>query len=78
MGPRQVGQAVSALAHAPNFETGLRAVVEAGGDAATNGAVAGGLLGARFGAQALPRRWVRPLRAAAACRSAAYELLARG
>jgi ADP-ribosylglycohydrolase len=67
--------AVSALAHAPDFETGLRSVLEAGGDADTTGAVVGGMLGARFGAQALPRRWVRPLRAAEACRNAAAELL---
>jgi ADP-ribosylglycohydrolase len=60
---------------APDFETGLRSVIEAGGDADTTGAVAGGMLGARFGVQALPRRWVRPLRAAEACRNAAAELL---
>ena len=45
------------LWRAPDFESGLRAVVEAGGDTDTNGAVAGALLGARFGLAAIPRRW---------------------
>ena len=42
---------------APDFEQGLRSVVEAGGDTDTNGAVVGALLGARFGAEAIPDRW---------------------
>ena len=45
------------LWHAPDFERGLRAVVEAGGDTDTNGAVAGAVLGARFGIDAIPQRW---------------------
>ena len=42
---------------APDFEHGLRAVVESGGDTDTNGAVAGAVLGARFGLDAIPQRW---------------------
>ena len=45
------------LWHAEDFEQGLCAVVEAGGDTDTNGAVAGAVLGARFGIDAIPRRW---------------------
>ncbi|MXW29763.1 MAG: hypothetical protein F4Z88_03140 [Chloroflexi bacterium] len=45
------------LWRAPDFEQGLRAVVEAGGDTDTNGAVAGAALGARFGIDAIPQRW---------------------
>ena len=45
------------LWRAPDFEHGLRAVVEAGGDTDTNGAVAGAVLGARFGIDAIPQRW---------------------
>ncbi len=45
------------LWRAPDFEQGLRAVVEAGGDTDTNGAVAGAVLGARFGIDAIPQRW---------------------
>ena len=42
---------------AADFEEGLIAVVNAGGDTDTNGAVAGAVLGARFGLEAIPRRW---------------------
>ena len=41
-----------------DFEPALRQVVEAGGDTDTNGAVAGAVLGARYGASAIPRRWL--------------------
>ena len=42
---------------AASFEQGLSAVIETGGDTDTNGAVAGALLGARFGIDAIPGRW---------------------
>ena len=45
------------LWRAQDFEHGLRAVIEAGGDTDTNGAVAGAVLGARFGIDAIPQRW---------------------
>ncbi len=48
---------LTSLWRAPDFEEGLRAVVEAGGDTDTNGAVAGAVLGARFGIDAIPQRW---------------------
>ena len=47
---------------APGFSEGLRQVVEAGGDTDTNGAVAGALLGAKFGIGAIPGRWRRGVR----------------
>ena len=40
------------------FEAALRQVVEAGGDTDTNAAVAGAVLGARYGAAAIPERWL--------------------
>ena len=40
------------------FESALRQIVEAGGDADTNGAVAGAVLGARYGASEIPQRWL--------------------
>lgn len=40
------------------FESALRQVVEAGGDTDTNGAVVGAVLGARYGATAIPQRWL--------------------
>ena len=45
------------LAHAPSFETGLIDTVNRGGDADTNGAIAGALLGAYYGEGAIPTRW---------------------
>lgn len=49
--------ALISLWRAPDFERGLRAVVESGGDTDTNGAAAGAILGARFGLDAIPQRW---------------------
>ena len=40
-----------------NFEESLMALVTAGGDTDTNGALAGSVLGARYGASAIPLRW---------------------
>ena len=40
-----------------NFEEALVALVNAGGDTDTNGALAGAVLGARYGASAIPLRW---------------------
>ncbi len=42
---------------ATSFEPTLSNIIEAGGDTDTNGAVAGAMLGARFGIEAIPRRW---------------------
>ena len=41
-----------------DLEAALRRVVEAGGDTDTNAAVAGAVLGARYGASAIPERWL--------------------
>jgi ADP-ribosylglycohydrolase len=46
-----------ALLHAQDFEQGVTMVVLGGGDTDTNGAITGALLGARFGVEAVPRRW---------------------
>jgi ADP-ribosyl-[dinitrogen reductase] hydrolase len=50
------------LLHAPDFATGVIDIVNRGGDADTNAAIAGALLGARFGLASLPRRWVERVR----------------
>lgn len=47
---------------APGFSEGLCRVAEAGGDTDTNGAVAGALLGAKFGIGEIPGRWRRGIR----------------
>ncbi|HZZ83944.1 MAG TPA: ADP-ribosylglycohydrolase family protein [Anaeromyxobacteraceae bacterium] len=46
------------LLHAPDLRAGLVDVVNRGGDADTNGAIAGALLGAFHGEAAIPRPWV--------------------
>ena len=43
------------------FEQGLRSVVALGGDTDTNAAVAGALLGALHGTDALPAAWLERL-----------------
>jgi ADP-ribosylglycohydrolase/fructose-1,6-bisphosphatase/inositol monophosphatase family enzyme len=45
------------LLHAPTFEEGVVATVMAGGDTDTNAAIAGALLGAVHGRDAVPARW---------------------
>lgn len=45
------------LLHAPSFEAGLIDVVNRGGDADTNGAITGALLGAAHGEREIPARW---------------------
>lgn len=45
------------LVHAPSFEDGLIDVVNRGGDADTNGAITGALLGAFHGAASIPEAW---------------------
>ena len=45
-----------------NFEDALIALVNAGGHTDTNGALAGAMLGARYGASAIPLRWINHVR----------------
>jgi ADP-ribosylglycohydrolase len=52
------------LYQAESFEAALVDVVNRGGDADTNAAVTGALLGAFWGEQAIPRRWRDPVLAA--------------
>jgi len=61
-------------AEAPTVESGLRAVVALGGDTDTNGAVAGALLGARDGRDALPTGWLDRLAEREAIEREAEEL----
>ena len=50
----------AAFAH-DDFEQAVVFAANLGGDADTNAAVAGSLAGARFGAAAIPERWLAPL-----------------
>ncbi len=47
--------------HASSFEEGLLAVVNAGGDADTNAAVASAILGAKYGYQSIPQEYTEGL-----------------
>lgn len=53
--------AVLGLLDATEFRSGVETVIRLGGDADTNGAVAGALLGARFGASVISLEWLRGL-----------------
>lgn len=53
--------AMWALFHAQSFEDGLLAVVNAGGDADTNAAVACSILGAKFGYNSIPSKYIEGL-----------------
>lgn len=52
---------VGALLTPDPFDDVLPMVIQLGGDADTNGAIAGGLLGARDGIDAIPEEWLAPL-----------------
>lgn len=56
-----LGAAFWALKHAESFEEGILQIIHEGGDADTNAAVAGALLGAKFGYSAIPKRLVDEL-----------------
>lgn len=47
--------------HASSFEEGLLSVVSEGGDADTNGAIAGAILGAKFGLSSIPGHYIDDL-----------------
>ncbi|MCB0604426.1 MAG: ADP-ribosylglycohydrolase family protein [Saprospiraceae bacterium] len=63
--PQAIGYTLKAMAsalwacfHAPDFATGILKVINEGGDADTNAAVAGSLLGAKFGFSSIPEMYV--------------------
>lgn len=69
-----VALAFSALASASSLEEGLVQVISRGGDTDTNACVAGALLGAKFGKNQVPERWVSKLKAASELTSLAETL----
>lgn len=58
---KTLAAAVWCLFHCNSFEEGLLAVVNAGGDADTNAAVACSLLGARYGYSTIPQKFIEGL-----------------
>ncbi len=61
-----------------DFEAALVQVVSAGGDTDTNGAVTGAVLGARYGAAAIPQRWLECVPQLERLEKLADDLLAVG
>jgi ADP-ribosyl-[dinitrogen reductase] hydrolase len=64
--------------NAIDFEEGLVRTVNLGGDSGTLGAVAGSLLGARFGEQAIPERWLHSVKIRAEMEKLADKLCRLG
>lgn len=64
--------------HERNLERGLTWLVNAGGDTDTNAAVAGALMGARDGEDAIPGRWLTPIVGMDRIRSLAERLVGSG
>ena len=58
---KTLAAALWAYWHATSFEDGLVSIVNAGGDADTNAAVACAILGAKFGFQKIPKEYVKGL-----------------
>lgn len=58
---RTLGAALWGYWHAKSFEEGLLAIVNEGGDADTNAAIACAILGAKFGLKGIPQYYVRNL-----------------
>ena len=54
---KALGSALWCLFHANDFEEGLLRVVNEGGDADTNAAVACAMLGAKFGYTSIPQKY---------------------
>ena len=54
---RTLGAALWAYWHATSYKEGILKIVLSGGDADTNAAVAGAILGAKFGIGQIPEEW---------------------
>ena len=61
-----------------DLETALRGIIEGGGDTDTNGAVAGAVLGARYGVSVIPQSWLECIPERQRIQSLADNLLALG
>lgn len=57
-----LGNAIYQLANATSYEQGITDTIKRGGDTDTNAAIAGALLGAKFGINGIPFEWVNAVR----------------
>lgn len=55
---KTMSAALWAYNYSPDFYSGLRTIIEQGGDADTNGAVVGALLGLKFGFNSIPKHLI--------------------
>ncbi len=58
---KTLGAGFWALQHGQSYKDGISQIIREGGDADTNAAVAGALLGAKFGYMGIPQQWVEGL-----------------
>lgn len=58
---RSFQRALISLRDGSNFKDEIVKIINEGGDADTNGAIAGGLLGAKFGFDSIPIDWIDPI-----------------
>jgi ADP-ribosylglycohydrolase len=73
-----LGVGLFALTNFDTYERGVLWAISLGGDTDTNAAVAGALLGCRDGADAIPERWLSPLRERERIEELAARLAAHG
>ena len=59
---KTMGCAIWCLYHVNNFKEGLLQIVNAGGDADTNAAVACAVLGAKYGKKGIPEHYIQGLK----------------
>jgi ADP-ribosylglycohydrolase len=55
---KSLSAALWAYLYTNSFEEGILAIINEGGDADTNGCIAGSVLGAKFGYDTIPKRWI--------------------
>ena len=82
LGGRHIGYTLKALAAAfwtmrnsNSFEEGIRVLIHEGGDADTNAAIAGALLGTSFGYESIPEHWISELAGAEALAGRVQKLI---
>ena len=73
---KAMGAGFWALQYAESWDEGVLKILEEGGDADTNAAVAGALLGARFGYDGISQIWVEKLRNVGELERRAQEVIA--
>jgi ADP-ribosylglycohydrolase len=73
---KAMGAGFWALKHAVSYRDGILQVIHEGGDADTNAAVAGALLGARYGLKGIPNELVLDLQGGSAMEERATRLYA--